>query len=544
MVEFDYDLKSIQEARDLIRRGDKAAKEIKNYTHDKIDEILRNIVEIIEENCYLLGEMANIETGFGKAMDKAYKNHASATLLYNEIKDEKVNGIISEDLLKGTMDVAEPVGLIMGIIPSTNPTSTVVFKAMVAIKSQNAILFSPHPAAKVCISKTVELIKKAIKKAGANEDIVNTVSMPTIETTNEMMKANEVKLIIATGGPGMVKAAYSAGKPALGVGAGNSPAYIEKTADVAKAIKMIIASKTFDNGTICASEQSIVCEESNAEEVIRELNHQGGYFMSPEETKKVCSLLFKNGHTMSAAFVGRSAEVIAKAAGICVPEGTKVLVGEQGGVGPDYPLSYEKLTCVLGFYRVKDWEAACELSIKLLQNGLGHTMSIHTNNPDIIHKFSVKPASRILINTGGSMGGTGLSTGLPISFTLGCGTSGGSSVSENVGPKHLINLKKIAYGMKDVTTMVEEDTTFKVKMNKCESEGVKMTTSSCGTPVIDPVTFNIPAMSKSPAEIQAKYENNKTECKITKEEVTSEENGLTAQDLQNIVRNLLESMRN
>lgn len=564
MVNFDYDLQSIQEARDLIRKGDKASKEIKDYSHDKIDEILRNIVDIIEDNAYMLGEMAHNETGFGKPLDKAYKNHASATLLYNEIKDEKVNGIIAEDKLKGTMDVAEPVGLIMGIIPSTNPTSTVVFKAMIAIKSQNAILFSPHPAAKNCILKTVELIKSAIVKAGANPDIVNTVTMPTIETTNEIMKAKEIKLIIATGGPGMVKAAYSAGKPALGVGAGNSPAYIEKTADVEKAIKMIMASKTFDNGTICASEQSIVCEESNANQVIHEITRQGGYFMTPEETKKVCSLLFKNGHTMSAAFVGRSAEIIARAAGIDVPAGTKVLVGEQGGVGPEYPLSYEKLTCVLAFYRVKDWEEACNLSIELLQNGLGHTMSIHTQDPNIVHKFSIKPASRILINTGGSMGGTGLSTGLPISFTLGCGTSGGSSVSENVGPKHLMNLKKIAYGMVDVTTMMENDKTFRVNKNctSCHSEekskpiyeqGVKMTVSSCGTPIPDSSNWNIPAMSKSPAEIQASFEDKKVYVdrekqiednihEITKADVDTDTEGLSAQDLKDMVRELLASM--
>jgi acetaldehyde dehydrogenase (acetylating) len=295
--------------------------------------------------------------------------------------------------------------------------------------------------------------------------------------TNELLHAPEVSLIIATGGPGMVKAAYSSGKPALGVGAGNSPAYIERTADVKSAVAKIMASKTFDNGTICASEQSIICEKVNEEAVIRELKAQGGYFMSAEETAKVCQLLFKNGHAMNAKFVGRSATVIAEAAGITIPADTKVLIGAQDGVGAGYPLSFEKLTTVLAFYVVNDWEEACHLSIELLQNGIGHTMSIHTNDRDIVMKFAAKPASRILVNTGGSQGGTGISTGLPISFTLGCGTFGGSSVSENVGPKHLVNIKKVAYGLKDVTTLVENDPTFTFD-GKADSQVCATTTNS------------------------------------------------------------------
>lgn len=258
----------------------------------------------------------------------------------------------------------------------------------------------------------------------------------------------------------MVKAAYSAGKPAIGVGAGNSPAYIEKTADVKQAVKTILASKTFDYGTICASEQAIICEESNHAEVVAEFKSQGGYFMTKEETDKVCALLFKNGHNMNAKFVGRSPQIIAQAAGIQIPEGTKVLIGKQEGVGEGYPLSFEKLTTVLGFYTVKDWEEACGLSIRLLQNGIGHTMSIHTQDRDKVVKFAAKPASRILVNTGGSQGGTGISTGLPISFTLGCGTCGGSSVSENVSPKHLLNIKKVAFGIKDCATLAENDDSF------------------------------------------------------------------------------------
>ena len=265
----------------------------------------------------------------------------------------------------------------------------------------------------------------------------------------------------------MVKAAYSAGKPALGVGAGNSPTYIERTADIHQSVMDIMASKTFDNGTICASEQSVICEECNRDAVIAEFKKQGGYFMTAEETAKVCKLLFKNGHSMSAKFVGRSAQVIATAAGISIPEGTRVLLGEQQGVGDGYPLSYEKLTTVLGFYTVRDWHEACELSMKLLQNGIGHTMNIHTNDPQIVREFAAKPASRILVNTGGTQGGTGASTALAPAFTLGCGTWGGSATSENVTPMNLINIKKVVYGLKDVTTLAQSDPTFRPDFGCC-----------------------------------------------------------------------------
>ena len=460
MENFDYDLRSIQEARDLARCGEAASKIIAKYTDEQIDAILRSMAKAGEEHALCLGEMAAEETGFGVAMDKAYKNHAASTLLYEQIKGMKTTGILSEDTVTRTIEVAEPVGLIMGIVPSTNPTSTVFFKSMIAIKSGNAIVFSPHPSAAKCTLKATEVMRDAAIAAGAPEGIISCVTMPSMGSTNELMKCKEVAIIIATGGPGMVKAAYSAGKPAIGVGAGNSPAYIEKTADVKHAVRTIMASKTFDYGTICASEQSIICEESNHAEVVSELKSQGGYFMTKEETDKVCNLLFKNGHNMNAKFVGRSPQVIAAAAGIQIPEGTRVLIGKQEGVGEGYPLSYEKLTTVLGFYTVKDWEEACGLSIRLLQNGIGHTMSIHTQDRDKVIKFAAKPASRILVNTGGSQGGTGISTGLPIAFTLGCGTCGGSSVSENVSPKHLINIKTVAYGLKDCATIVEDDNTF------------------------------------------------------------------------------------
>lgn len=471
MSEFDFDLKSIQAARDLARRGKIASQQIKDFSFEQIDKIIRAIAEAGELHAKELAELAVEETGFGVVKDKLYKNHAASGLLYEEIKNKQTIGVIGADEHKQTITIADPVGLIMGIVPSTNPTSTVLYKSMIAIKSRNAIVFSPHPSALKCTLRAVEIVHEAAVKAGAPENIVQGISLASIEATNTLMRADEVKLIIATGGPAMVKAAYSAGKPAIGVGAGNSPAFIERSADIQKAVTNIMASKTFDNGTVCASEQSIIVEHCNREAVIAEFKKQGAYFMTQEETDKVCKILFNNGHAMNAKFVGRSAKVIADACGISIPANTRVLVGEQFGVGDKWPLSYEKLTSVLGFYTVADWKEACTLSIELLQNGIGHTMSLHTEDKNVAMKFSIKPASRILINTGGTMGGVGLSTGLSIAFTLGCGTLGGSSVSENVGPEHLINLKKLVYGIVDADKLAENDEIYqKYHGSLCHAE--------------------------------------------------------------------------
>lgn len=480
---FDKDLESIQRARDYARKGKIAADKIAEFTEEQIDNILRNMVRVAENNRFYLAKMAVEETGFGKIPDKEFKNHMASKMVYDAIKDMKTIDIIEEDEVNKIMIVAEPMGLVLGIVPSTNPTSTVIYKSMIALKARNAILFSPHPSAARCTQAAAKLMREAAMDAGAPEDIINCLDLCTMEATNELLKAPEVSMIIATGGPGMVKAAYSSGKPALGVGAGNSPAYIERTANVQRAVKNIMASKTFDNGTICASEQSIICEKCNEKEVISEFRLQGAYFMSEEETEKVCKLLFKQGHTMNAKFVGRDAEHIAKEAGFKVPDGTRVLIGRQGGVGPGYPLSYEKLTTVLGFYVVNDWHEACDLSIKLLQNGIGHTMSIHTEDKNVVKKFAKKPASRILVNTGGSQGGTGASTGLMPAFTLGCGTWGGSSVSENVTPRHLLNIKRVAYGLVDCEELKLSKCCEKiseVKNNNCNMEELEEKINSLG----------------------------------------------------------------
>lgn len=530
MTGFDRDLSSIQAARDLARKGKIAEEALKDYSFEQIDKIIKAIAEAGERHALELARMAVEETGFGKVEDKLYKNHMASGLLYEQIRNKKTIGIIDADQDGQIITVADPVGLIMGIVPSTNPTSTVLYKSMIAIKSRNPIVFSPHPAAAKCTKRAIEIVNEAAVAAGAPENVVQGLTELSMEATNELMHAKEVRLIIATGGPGMVKAAYSAGKPAIGVGAGNSPAYIERTANVKNAVTNIMASKTFDNGTICASEQSIIVETCNREEVIREFKNQGAYFMNQDETKKVCDLLFRNGTAMNPKFVGRSAKVIADAAGINISDNIKVLIGEQFGVGPDYPLSYEKLTSVLGFYTVNDWQEACDLSFKLLENGIGHTMSLHTEDKDIVMKFSIKPASRILVNTGGTMGGTGLSTSLPIALTLGCGTMGGSSVSENVGPENLVNIKKLVYGIKDCATLAANDPIFQ----KYHVSGNSISESRNDLPSYGSSNKNYFEYSTGCCC------NNKEDCSQSS---NNSDEGINLEELENMVNELVNAFR-
>lgn len=451
MDRYDRDLRSLQEARNIARAGEKAAAEIATFSEEKIDFIIQNMVRVAEANKVMLAEMAHNETGYGNVYDKTFKNHMASTLFYNEIKDMKCQGIIEENEEDKVITMAYPAGLVMGITPTTNPTSTIIFKSICAVKARDAIVFAPHPNALNCSVKAAELMAIAAEEAGAPVGTIGVMTNPTMEASNWLMKCPEVKLIVATGGPGMVRAAYGAGKPAIGVGPGNSPAYIEKSANIQKAVQNIKISKTFDQGLICASEQSIVCEESNKEAVIAEMKKQGFYFMTDEQTKKVQNIVFKPGtHTMNGKWVGQKAEKIAAEAGFSVPEGTVILVGEGGGVGPDYPLSYEKLTQVIAFYTVYNWKEAHDLCERLLQHGIGHTFSIHTEDKEMAMNFSDMPVSRIMVNQPSAQGGVGGCNSLLISYTLGCGTIGGSAVSENVGPKNFINTKTICWPTVDL----------------------------------------------------------------------------------------------
>jgi acetaldehyde dehydrogenase (acetylating) len=457
-LELDRDLKVIQQVRDLVRQASRAQEVLEQMTQEQVDAIVAAMAQAGAQDAKRLAELAVQETEIGRVEDKTLKNLFATKLLHERIRDMKTVGIVSEDREHGVLEIAAPMGVVAAVVPTTNPTSTAMYKAIISIKARNAIVFSPHPRSRQCTLEAVETMRKAAVGAGAPEGCISCLDDPGIAATNELMKNDGVDVIIATGGPGIVKAAYSSGKPAFGVGAGNCPCYIEKSADVLSAAGKIIASKSFDNSTICASEQSILCDAPIRETVVRELEKQGGYFMKAEERLKLEKVLLTPQHAMTAATVGRSAEDLARMAGFSIPPGTRVLIGEIDGVGEGYPLSHEKLSPVLAFYEVKDWREACSLSIRLLElGGLGHTMAMHSRDEKVIMEFALrKPAMRILVNTASSLGGVGGTTGLFPAMTLGCGTSGGNIISDNLGPQHLLNRKRLAYGQREIEDLVRD----------------------------------------------------------------------------------------
>ncbi|HOE56388.1 MAG TPA: acetaldehyde dehydrogenase (acetylating) [Bacillota bacterium] len=450
----DLDLLSIQEADTLIDGARKAQIEFSRFSQEEIDEIVRCIAEIAERESERLARLAVDETGFGVYEHKAIKNRFASRTVYESIKDLRTVGIINEDKKNKILEIAAPVGVIGALVPCTNPTSTVIFKTLIAVKSGNAIVFSPHPSALKCIMETTEVLKDIAHKVGAPEDLISCMSMPTLKGTAELMRLSS--LILATGGSAMVKAAYSSGVPALGVGPGNTPAFIERSADIPLAVKRIIAGKTFDNGTICSSEQSIVTEDCIMQDVKKELADQGAYFVEGNDMKLLAKLIQKPGGGLNPGIVGQPAAKLAEMAGIKVPYGAFVLVCEQTGVGKDYPFSMEKLSPILAFYTEENRYKACMRCIELLEyGGMGHTLAIHSNNEKVIREFALKkPVSRLLINTSSSLGAIGATTNLLPSLTLGCGTIGGNATSDNVGVMHLINIRRAAYGVREAEELV------------------------------------------------------------------------------------------
>lgn len=449
----DKDLLSMQEARSLIRGANAAQSTLAEMSQEQVDQLTGAISEATISQAESLAKLAVKDTGFGIWQDKMAKNMLAADTLFQHISSKKTIGIINEDVEKKILEIATPAGVIAALVPSTNPTSTTIYKAMIAIKSGNAIVFSPHPSALECIQKTVDAIQGALTSKGAPAELVSVMSIPTIQGTSELMKRAD--LIIATGGPGMVKAAYSSGTPALGVGAGNVPVFIERSARISLAVDRIMESKTFDNGTICASEQAIVTEKCIEDQVRQALVEKGGYFLSDDEAEKVKRIMERPDGSMSPAIVGKPVSFIAQLAGISIPENTRVMVYEEKGIGPNFPFSKEKLTTLLGYYTVENWQQACETCSKLLKNGgVGHSLAIHSENDEIIREFAMKkPVSRLLVNTPSTHGAVGLSTNLSPSLTLGCGAIGGSSTSDNVGPEHLFDIRRIAYGTQDDTAL-------------------------------------------------------------------------------------------
>jgi acetaldehyde dehydrogenase (acetylating) len=448
----DRDLISVQEVRDRVSLAVKVQTVYQEYEQAAVDRVVEAVAKAAAAEAEPLAKLAHEETGFGKWEDKVLKNLFASQNVFEYIRDLKTVGIINERKAEGLIEVGVPVGVVAGLIPSTNPTSTTIFKSLIALKAGCAIVFSPHPSAKNAINTTVNCIRAAIERAGAPPDLVSVLPTPTKEATDALMCHKNIALILATGGNAMVQAAYSSGNPALGVGPGNGPSFIERSADIPLAVKRIFDSKTFDNGTICASEQSIITEQSIRKDVMEEIQRQGGYFLPPGDSEKVEKILMGPGGTMNARLVGRSAEYIAKAAGVSIPKGTRVLLGEETRVGPKYPYSKEKLMPVLGFYVEENWEKACERCIEILKaEGAGHTMSIHSRDDKVIREFGLKkPVSRLIVNSPAALAGIGATTALVPSLTLGCGAVGGNASSDNIGPLHLINIRRIAYGIKEL----------------------------------------------------------------------------------------------
>lgn len=445
----ESEVRTAEDLERIISKAHEAQTVFASFTQEQVDKIFREVALAANNLRIPLAKMAVEETGMGIVEDKVIKNHFASEYIYNKYRDVKTCGVIQEDKANGIKKIAEPVGVIAGIIPTTNPTSTTIFKTLISLKTRNAIIFSPHPRAKKCTIEAARVCLQAAVKAGAPEGIIAWIDEPSVDLSNQLMKHPHVDMILATGGPGMVKAAYSSGKPALGVGPGNTPAVIDETADIKMAVSSILLSKTFDNGVICASEQSIIAVDDVYDEVKKELEYRGAYILNDEERKIVGDTVIINGG-VNAAIVGQPASKIAQIAGIEVPETAKVLVGEVEDVSTAEPFAHEKLSPVLALYRAKDFEDAMEKAYTLVDHGgAGHTSVLYTDDrkQDRITAFGNKiHTGRILINTPAAHGAIGdlYNFKLEPTLTIGCGSWGGNATSENVGVKHLLNIKTVA----------------------------------------------------------------------------------------------------
>jgi acetaldehyde dehydrogenase (acetylating) len=450
----DRDLASVQEARRLAQRAKQAAPRLAELSQEQIDRIVDAMAAAVRPQAEALARLAVEETGFGVVEDKVQKNLFAAERVYEFIRPMRTVGVVGRDEVKKIVEIAEPFGVVAAVVPSTNPTSTAIYKILISLKARCPIVISPHPSAAKCITRVAEIMNAAAAQAGAPEGSINWMQAVSLEGTQELMKHRDVAVILATGGMGLVRAAYSAGKPAYGVGPGNAPCFIERTADIAKAANDILTGKSFDNGVLCSSPNSVVVDSAIADETRREFTRQGGYFLSDAQAAALAAVLVTPQRLPNPKFVGRSAPHIARELGFTVPAGTRALIAELKGVGRDFPLSIEKLCPVLSYYVVADWREGCERCIQILRyGGMGHTMSIHSRNEPVILEFGLKkPAFRIVVNTPTTHGSIGLTTGLDPSMTLGCGGWGGNITSDNISPRHLLNIKRLAWELRPSST--------------------------------------------------------------------------------------------
>ena len=446
----DKDLVSVQQARDLVEAAYRAQSQVAEFEQAKIDRICEAMARAALSEAARLGAMAVEETGFGVPADKQEKNRFAAEDVWNYFRGLRTKGIVSDS--KDVVEIASPRGVVAGVIPSTNPTSTAIFKILIAIKSRNTVVLSPHPSAAKCINETARVMREAGVKEGLPADAIGCMTSATIEGTETLMKHKQTAVILATGGIGLVRAAYSSGKPAFGVGPGNVPVCVERTADVPKAVQDILTGKCFDNGTICASEQAVICDAPVEQAVREQFKLQGGHFLSAAEAEQLGKVVATQQRSLNPAIVGKSVEVIAKMAGLSVPPGTRCLLADVAGVGREHPLSMEKLSPILAFYVVDGLQACAKRAQEVLAyGGMGHTAGIHTRSREAAVKFGAEmPASRITVNTPTTHGAIGFSTALPPSMTLGCGSWGGNVTSDNVSPLHLMDIKRVAFETRPV----------------------------------------------------------------------------------------------
>ena len=446
----DKDLIAQQEARDAVEAAHRAFQTVAQFDQSRIDGICDAMAKVALAESARLGMLAHEETGFGKADDKREKNRFAAEDVWNYFRDMKTVGVVAD---KGSVvEIASPRGVVAAIIPSTNPTSTAIFKIIISIKSRNTIVLSPHPSAARCIAETTRVMRDAGVANGLPAEAIYCIENSTIEATEALMKHKRTAVILATGGIGLVRAAYSSGKPAFGVGPGNVPVFVERSANASKAVSDILTGTCFDNGTICASEQSVVVDAPLEAEVREQFKQQGGHFLNPAEAEAVGKVLLTPQRTLNAGVVGKSAEYIANLAGINVPSGTRCLLADCAGVGRDYPWSIEKLSPTLAFFVVDGVDEGANRCYEILQfGGMGHTAGMHTQNRDAAIAYGGKmPASRIVINSPTTHGAIGFSTDLAPSMTLGCGSWGGNVTSDNVSPIHLMDIKRVAWETKPV----------------------------------------------------------------------------------------------
>lgn len=446
-VPSERDLASGAEARALARRAREAQRLLAEFSQARIDAIVARMAEAAEAEAEPLARLAVEETGYGVVSDKVQKNLFASRDVHAFIRPMKTVGVVARHEDRKIVEIAEPFGVVAAIVPSTNPTSTAIYKLLISVKARCGVVLSPHPSAARSITRTAMLMSDAARQAGLPDGAIGWLSTVTLHGTQELMRARDVAVILATGGLGLVRAAYSAGKPAYGVGPGNAPCYVESTADIAKAADDILAGKCFDNGVLCSSPNSIVVDRAVAPALRQALAGGGGHFLTPTDTARLAVALVTPERLPHPALVGKSALHIARTVGLQVPDGTRALIAPLEGVGRDYPLSIEKLCPVLSYYEVADWRDGCERCKQILRyGGMGHTMSIHSRNEQVILEFGLhKPAFRICVNTPTSHGSIGLTTGLDPAMTLGCGGYGGNITSDNITPRHLLNIKRLAY---------------------------------------------------------------------------------------------------